>query len=226
MSDVLVRARHNQRWRAASSKARLAVVVLVFVVVGAATAASGAWPAAAPAGWAAAAAAFDVWTWLAIAPLDADETRTHAKRFDPSAPLMDTLILSAAVVSLATVVELLVAASSVKGLAAAALACAALLLVGLSWLVVHTTFTLRYARLYYQSESGDISFNQDDPPQYTDFAYLAFTVGMTFQVSDTDIQGHRIRSTILRHMLLSYLFGAIILATVINLLASLSAGGG
>ena len=57
----------------------------------------------------------------------------------------------------------------------------------LSWATVHTVFTLRYARLYYAG-GGGIDFNDDrDPPAYTDFAYLAFTIGMTYQVSDTSI---------------------------------------
>jgi len=87
-------------------------------------------------------------------------------------------------------------------------------------------FTLRYALLYYRGRDGGVDFNQDDPPRYTDFAYLAFTVGMTFQVSDTDLKTHTIRATALRHALLSYLFGSVILATTINLVAGISSGGG
>ncbi len=87
---------------------------------------------------------------------------------------------------------------------------------------VHTVFTLKYARLYYTGIDGGISFNEDDPPRYTDFAYLAFTVGMTFQVSDTDVSDKGIRRTILRHMLLSYVFGAVIIAVTINLVAGLT----
>ncbi len=50
----------------------------------------------------------------------------------------------------------------------------------MAWAAVHTVFTTRYARLYYSGSDGGIDFNQDDPPQYSDFAYLAFTIGMTF----------------------------------------------
>ena len=63
------------------------------------------------------------------------------------------------------------------------------------------------------------------PPRYTDFAYLAMTLGMTFQVSDTDLQTPEIRATALRHALLSYLFGAVIVATTINLVGGLASGG-
>lgn len=70
-----------------------------------------------------------------------------------------------------------------------------------------------------------MNFNLTAPPRYMDFAYLAFTLGMTFQVSDTDIENTAIRATALRHALLSYLFGAVILAATINLVASLGSGG-
>ena len=100
--------------------------------------------------------------------------------------------------------------------------------VALSWLVVHTVFTLRYAMLYYTGKDGGVNFNQPTPPRYSDFAYLAFTIGMTFQVSDTDLETPAIRATALRQALLSYLFGAVILGTTINLVAGLasSSGGG
>jgi uncharacterized membrane protein len=120
-----------------------------------------------------------------------------------------------------------VLASSAQGTAKAALAGLAILSVALSWLMLHTLFTLRYALLYYQDKpEGGVDFNQQEPPRYSDFAYLGFTLGMTFQVSDTDLQTTTIRATALRHALLSYLFGAIILATTINLIAGLGSGGG
>jgi hypothetical protein len=75
----------------------------------------------------------------------------------------------------------------------------------LSWAVVHTVFTLRYARLYYLGPDGGVDFNDESKPRYSDFAYLAFTIGMTFQVSDTALCSNEIRRTALRHALLSYL---------------------
>jgi uncharacterized membrane protein len=65
-------------------------------------------------------------------------------------------------------------------------------------------------------------FNEKDPPQYSDFAYLSFTIGMTFQVSDTNIQSKQIRRTVLRHALLSFPLGTVIIATSINLVAGLA----
>jgi uncharacterized membrane protein len=94
--------------------------------------------------------------------------------------------------------------------------------VALAWSVVHTVFTVRYAWLYYTGSNGGVDFNENDSPQYSDFAYLAFSIGMTYQVSDTDLVTKQIRATALRHALLSYLFGVVIIATTINLVAGLS----
>ena len=104
----------------------------------------------------------------------------------------------------------------------------ALACVALSWMLVQTLFILRYAELYYNTgdrgggEVGGIDFNQERPPQYTDFAYLATSLGMTYQVSDTNLQNHLIRAEALQHSLLSYLFGTIILAATINLVIGLA----
>jgi len=115
-----------------------------------------------------------------------------------------------------------VQASSDKGATQGLAAGLGVLSVAVSWLVLHTLFTLRYALLYYTGNNGGIDFNQKAAPRYTDFAYLAFTIGMTFQVSDTDLSTHTIRATALRHALLAYLFGSLILAATVNLVASLA----
>lgn len=83
-------------------------------------------------------------------------------------------------------------------------------------------YTVKYARLYYAAEPGGIDFNESVSQQYSDFAYLSFTIGMTFQVSDTDIQNTQIRRTALRHALLSFPLGAVIIATSINLISGLA----
>ena len=96
-----------------------------------------------------------------------------------------------------------------------------LLSVVLSWTVVHTVYMLRYARAYYAEPVGGIEFNEEEPPTYIDFAYFSFTVGMTFQVADTNITSKAIRRATLHHALLSYLFGAVLLGLVINVVATL-----
>jgi uncharacterized membrane protein len=94
-----------------------------------------------------------------------------------------------------------------------------------SWLLVHTVFTLRYAHRYYAGGEGTelrgIDFGGDEEPCYQDFAYVGFTVGMTYQVSDTAMKTGALRRVVLGHALLSYLFGAVIIATAINVIAGL-----
>jgi uncharacterized membrane protein len=132
------------------------------------------------------------------------------------------LLLAASVASLVAVGSVLVGAARLNGATEAGRVGLGLASVVLSWAMVHTIYTLRYAHLYYNGPDGGISFNDSGPPAYADFAYLAFTIGMTFQVSDTAITSREIRHAALRHSLLSYVFGTGILATAINLVASLS----
>ncbi len=209
------------RWTNARSRGRLIVMVGVGVVAAGLSGATGAWRYAPLIGWDAAATSFSVGVWAAVGRMNAAETAAHAHREDPTRATTDLLLLAASVASLLAVGIVLVAASSAHGSTKGLLAGLAAASVALSWLVVHTLFTLRYARLYYMS-GGGVSFNQDDPPRYADFAYLSFTIGMTFQVSDTDLKTTAIRSVALRHALLSYLFGAVILATTVNFIVSLS----
>ena len=93
--------------------------------------------------------------------------------------------------------------------------------VALAWSCVQTVYALRYGRLYYSKPIGGIDFHGERSPDYVDFAYLALTIGMTFQVSDTDLQTKPIRRLALRHALLSYTFGALIVASTVNLVAGL-----
>jgi uncharacterized membrane protein len=92
--------------------------------------------------------------------------------------------------------------------------------VAVSWLAVNSVFTLRYAHLYYL-EGGGLDFHGEAAPAYADFAYVAFTIGMTFQVSDTEVTSPRIRKTVLRHALLAYVFGIAVIALTINVVAGL-----
>jgi len=95
--------------------------------------------------------------------------------------------------------------------------------VALAWLSVHTVFLLRYARIYFTPPDGGIDFG-GEPPDYRDFAYLALTIGMTFQVSDTDLTAKRVRRVALHHALLSYLFGTVIVAITVSSVAGLLGG--
>jgi len=128
---------------------------------------------------------------------------------------------SPAVANLASVALILLKASSAAGGTKAFYVAVGVISVVLAWVAVHSVFTLRYARIYYSGRNGGVDFNEDTDPDYADFAYLAFTIGMTFQVSDTDLTSRAIRRTALRHALISYLFGAVIVGLIINVVASL-----
>ncbi|MBT2502375.1 DUF1345 domain-containing protein [Curtobacterium sp. ISL-83] len=171
-------------------------------------------------GWAAACATYVVTAWPLLR-FDAERTARSAAREDPRRTVTDLLLVGAAI---ASVVALLVVLSGARGLHGPAQDLAAALgvvSVFLSWLLVQTLYTLRYAEYYYSGTPGGIDFNQPEPPRYSDFAYFAVTVGMTYQVSDTTIRSSEVRVATLRHALLSFFFGTVVIASVINLVAGL-----
>jgi uncharacterized membrane protein len=208
--------------RGASSGVRVAIMAVAGIATAFVIGLLGYWPYAPTAGWAVAAAVYVLWVWLTIARMSPEQTSSHATREDPTRGTSDILVVLASVASLVAVLVLLLQLKNVHGATRDILPIIALLSVGLSWFLVHTLFTLRYAENYYHDDLGGIDFNEKQKPRYVDFAYFAFTIGMTFQVSDTNITRFPIRATALRHALLSYLFGAVILATTVNLVASLA----
>jgi uncharacterized membrane protein len=204
-----------------SARQRLLVVGAVGVVVGAGVAFVAPWQLAVLAGWDAAAALFVAWVWIGVAGFTPEETRSHATQEDTNRVSASVLLLSASVVSLVGTAFALTKANNAHSGGRAMLTGFSVLTIALSWAVVHTIFALRYAHEYYTEPVGGIDFKSDDVPDYLDFAYVAFTVGMTFQVSDTDVQARRIRRTVTRHALLAYLFGAVILAVAVSVIAGL-----
>jgi uncharacterized membrane protein len=179
------------------------------------------WPVAIDAGWVVAALLFLGWVWLSIAGKSAAQTARMSRAEDPSQPLADLVHLSASVASLVAVGFTLAQAGRNTGTGKGLLICLAVATVALAWLSVHTLFTLRYGDLYYWPPVGGIDFHADERPDYADLAYVSLTIGMTFQVSDTDVTAKTIRRTALRHALLSFLFGAVIVAITINIVGSL-----
>jgi uncharacterized membrane protein len=173
------------------------------------------------AGWGAAALAVLLWVWSRLGRWDAEQTATHARAEDFSRTTADATVLVAAVCSLVPVGYTIVEAGKQHGGAKAALILLAVTVVGLSWGLVHTVYALRYGDIYYADPEGGIDFNEDEPPDYRDFAYVALTMGMTYQVSDTSLTTRTLRRTALRHALLAYLFGSVILALLVNTVASL-----
>ncbi len=156
-----------------------------------------------------------------LAPLNATDTAALAQREDPSRPTADLLLIGASLVSLLAVGLVLVRASHEQSLDRGLLVGVSVLSIVLAWSIVHCVYGLRYARAYYRGTPGGIHFGGDERPVYSDFAYLALTIGMTFQVSDTTLQTKEVRRMALRHALISYVFGTLIIATTVNLVAGL-----
>jgi len=173
--------------------------------------------------WDVAALIFVSWMWRSLWSLDAPATAEQARRENPRRAAADALLLSASVASLLAVGLVLVRASHTTGLSRGLLVGLSIASIILAWSVVHTVYSLRYAKLYYEDTPGGVDFNEEGRPCYIDFVYLALTIGMTFQVSDTNLQTTNIRRTALRHAVLSYSFGTLIIATTINLVAGLTA---
>ncbi|NUW31132.1 DUF1345 domain-containing protein [Nonomuraea sp. SMC257] len=175
--------------------------------------------------WDVAATVFLLVTWWRIARLDGAATAADAVREDAPRAGADLLLLTAAVASLAAVGYMIVHRGAGETSAVVLNTGLAVVSVIASWAVVHTVYTLRYARLYYSGRAGGVDFHDAGPgpqPRFSDFAYLAFTVGMTFQVSDTELRSAAFRANVLRQALLSYVFGTVIVALAINFVAGLS----
>ena len=174
-------------------------------------------------GWDAGALSYLLLTWRDIWRLDATQTQQVAEAEDSSSVLDDVLLILAAVVSLVTV-ALVLGHAGANGMTEQILRTGVgIVSVVLAWAVLHTVYTLRYAKLYYREPIGGIDFNSTDLPAYSDFAYVAFGIGMAFQVADTNLRSGIFRRSVLRHALLSFLFATTILAVTINLVASLNA---
>jgi uncharacterized membrane protein len=199
---------------------RILVSVVLGVVVALVVGNSAGWRFALV-GWVAAAALYVLWTQRILSGMDAEQTCRWVTREDPTRWVADVVILTASLASLVGVGYVVAAGSKLSGNGSLEAALLGILTVGASWFAVHALFTVHYARLYYSDEPGGINFHDPNPPRFRDFAYLAYTIGMTFQVSDTEIGSTTIRATVLRHALLSYLLGAVVLAVTVNLIAGL-----
>ena len=162
--------------------------------------------------------------WPVVWKLDSDATRTFATLEDNSRTAADVVLLCASTVSLVGVAVAFVKANEGSRTDELVIKLVGIVTILLSWILVHTTLAFRYAHTYYTDPEGGIDFKSQDgdpDPDYRDFAYLAFTVGMTYQVADTDVTHRHMRHVILRHALLSFVFGSVILATTVNLIANL-----
>ncbi len=176
------------------------------------------------AAWSGVCLTFLLSVWITLARVDGEATRHFSERQDDARTAARALVITGSLVSLFAVASGLLRARQVSGRhdpLSNAIVVATVVTVTLTWLLIHVEAMLHYARLYYDGDDGGVDFG-DERPSYHDFAYLAFTVGMTFQVSDTPVTDAKIRRAVLHHALLSYLFGTILVALTINGVASLA----
>jgi uncharacterized membrane protein len=171
-------------------------------------------------GWLAGCLVYLIIVWWGVGRLDAAQTRLRASSLDPGSTALYTLIVAISWVSL---VGVLLVTDSVKthldlarwlhiGLALATLAA--------SWLLIQTVFALRYARRYYMEDTRGLIFPGVAAPTYLDFAYFAAVIGMTSQVADVGVAHPAMRRLVLLHGLVSFGYNLMVLALMINLVAS------
>lgn len=161
--------------------------------------------------------------WAGFFTTPSGQTRNQATKQDESRLVSFVFILVAATLSLMGIGLMLIH----KGGGANRpnwVPVFSLISICISWILIHTLFTLRYAHLYYRNKStstekSGLVFPGDDHPDFFDFAYFSFVVGMTFQVSDVNIISKKIRKVALIHGILSFMFNSFIVALLINLIA-------
>lgn len=170
------------------------------------------------------AAVFVALGWVTLWPLDAASTRATVQRENFRPRVAEVMVAATALSGLLAIVGLLITAESDnRDLGAAAALFAAFAV----WADLHLTYATQYAAEYYGDEgeeAGGIDWNGPEAPSYRDFFYFSYNLGMTYQVSDTSVSSPAIRSVVLRHCLLSYVFGTVILATAINLVVGIVSG--
>ncbi|MFF5625958.1 DUF1345 domain-containing protein [Microbacterium sp. LWH10-1.2] len=172
-------------------------------------------------GWGVFALTNVIWVLLLIWRMDAADTRAHATLEAPGRRVARLISILGSLVSLGSVLVVLVQAQKTPGVEEYLLAGIAVLSVAASWGLIHTEYVLRYARMYYSEPVGGIDFNQEEDPEYTDFVYFSVGLGMTYQVSDTNLTRNEFRRVVIAQTVLGYLFGTVILASIINLVVGL-----
>ncbi|MVN21220.1 DUF1345 domain-containing protein [Mucilaginibacter sp. HMF7410] len=168
-------------------------------------------------------------SWIFILSTHPKDVRKTAKLEDSSLTFIFFFIVSSAFASLFAVVLLL---QSIKGKSPEQITAHVMLSiasVAISWWLTHTVFTIRYAHLYYgdrdgiEGYDGGLDFPKEPEPDYMDFVYFAFVIGMTFQVSDVEISSRKIRRLAWAHGILSFVFNTVIVALSINIISGLFA---
>jgi uncharacterized membrane protein len=175
--------------------------------------------------WNAASLTYLLLYWLTILRADADLTRHRAGAYDQAAHVIFLLVTTAAFASIVAIGFVMGDVKAMEfwpkmlhvGLSVTALV--------LSWMLIHTVFAFHYARRYYSPASvsegpaGGLQFPGVDEPDYFDFTYFSFTLGMTSQVSDVSVTTAQMRRTTLAHAVLSFMFNIAVLAMSINVIS-------
>jgi len=164
--------------------------------------------------------------WTIFFKTSPAEIRTQAKQQDESAVITFIIVLLSVLASLTGVFSIVINGDGSNVLAT---------LSGIggmigSWCLTHTLFTVRYAHLYYGDDENDATKHagglcfpsKNEKPDFLDFAYFAFVIGMTFQVSDVEIAEKKLRRLVLMHSIISFAFNTFIVALTINIIAGLS----
>lgn len=175
-------------------------------------------------GWDIATAVYLALAFHMMARSDVHGIRQRAARQDEGQFAILVLIVAAALASLAAIFALLgTSAGPHAGRQPLHLVLATLTIV-LSWAFIHTIFALHYAHEFYDENGGrggGLAFpGNGDAPDYWDFVYFAFVIGMTSQVSDVGVTSRRIRRTVAAHGVVSFVFNVALLALAVNIAAS------
>ncbi len=158
--------------------------------------------------------------WRIILSASPEDTARRAAAEDVGRSFVWAVVVLGSTVSLFAATVALRNARVMAPRAERALVLLCLFAVATAWFLCHTTYTLRYAHLYYRDDGdlGGLGFPGTEMPCLLDFAYYAFTIGMCFQVSDVTVTQHRMRQATLGHALLSFAFNTAVLALALNLL--------
>jgi uncharacterized membrane protein len=178
------------------------------------------------AGWDMSASAYLLLAWLTMSGADAATTKASTLNKPQSSSSILVLVTLVALASLMALIFLFKA--NVSGMAKAAHIGLSIIALATSWLLIHTRYAFHYAHRYYVSGGsrhskmlGGLKFPGGNPPDYFDFAYFSFVIGMTSQVSDVAITSRVMRRITLIHGLLSFAFNMGVLALSINIVASM-----
>ena len=183
------------------------------------------WPFRALLGWCVGAAVYLVLAWWLAEVFDAKNTRQRAQAQDESSVVLFGVMVLAMLACVASITLLLQQVKQLEGTERVLHMALAMVALALSWLFIQTIFAFRYAHRYYQEEKRDepdgpgLVFPNQANPDYFDFLYYSFVIGMTSQVSDVQVSSREMRRLTLGHGILSFAFNVLIVALTINVLA-------